>query len=266
MYLQYRRLLLFALAGVVFSSALTFAKSIPGVTRPYDPGKYYSAAEISYRDSTYTPFTMMDLARNGYAVRDVENNKKDSISDIKTYLEMANQITAVWQAISEMAPMESKLEAVSLALDKLKSAEPFEMKEDAFTSTERLAAKEREKYGSVAAAYATAVKGIEDHDRQGIAVTKAIKEAQMAEGFVAATQAKAQMQAVEAAYQMEQNTLWARYLSVAAAHEKALIDRQLTDWKQTRDGMAFQVADPYRPTEQEKKQYKRKEGVGFIDF
>ncbi|WP_278402556.1 hypothetical protein [Megamonas rupellensis] len=63
---------------------------IPGITEPFDPPNYYSPENVSIPDSAPSPFTLTDLANNGYLVHDVKSTKKDIISSIKTYTEYLN--------------------------------------------------------------------------------------------------------------------------------------------------------------------------------
>lgn len=266
--MQPKRFTLFVLAGLLLSSAVS-ARSIPGVTRPFDPGAYYSETAVSYRDSTYTPFTMKDLARNGYAVRDVMNNQKSIISDIKSYTEMLNQITAVLHALRNIASLgdDSSIENLKAYLDKIgeKPMPSVVLTESGFRDTEHFKRQEeKEKYRQMAAVY------YEVLDRVKVRETKtpqkllneALASAARPDGFVAAQQAKTQIKAIDAALQVEKNALLSGYLSLAAAREKSFIDRDLAGWAKTKDGMAFQVADPHEKEQQEN----RKKGVGFIDF
>ena len=69
-----------------------FAYDVPGVTRPINPSLYYAPSPVvSVADSTNTPFTMKDLASNGYQVNDASRSSQTVIANIKSATEMVNQ-------------------------------------------------------------------------------------------------------------------------------------------------------------------------------
>ena len=81
---------IFILSTVIINLNGIANAGIPGITEPYDPPNYYSPENVSIPDSAPSPFTLTDLAKNGYLVHDVKSTKKDIISSIKTYTEYLN--------------------------------------------------------------------------------------------------------------------------------------------------------------------------------
>ena len=68
--------------GLLTGISLTYARIIPGVDEPYNPGAYYSSTAISSADSPST-FFYRDLAGGGNIVYDPERHKNNILSCLK---------------------------------------------------------------------------------------------------------------------------------------------------------------------------------------
>lgn len=279
--MHYKRLGIYVLTGVAFSTAIVLAKDIPGVTRPYDPPNYYSPTSVSYPDSRYTPFTMHDLARNGYAVRDVILNKKSIVSDIKSLSDMINNITSVLNLSDEQTPLSKDVSTKHLAAfggilarthdytgflrNDLNAWDLFRGTEDKDTINEDIVAQKK----ALEQTYKDAMQ-IAKTESQDLATTTALlaamDQAGNAKGDLAASQANTQVRSVLLVEKARANRLLANYTAVEAAHQKAKMDQELKAWKDSRNGMAFITIDPYHPSKDDARKYTRPQGQGFIDF
>lgn len=276
----------------IISSPLALARDIPGVTRPFEPGNYYSPTAISYPDSTYTPFTMRDLARNGYAVRDIDLNKKSIVIDIKTITEMynlINQVKATLQTVTGLSGESSRLhsDALSVDINQLASicrsmsglfsgsSQAETQWRDSFRNVENFSHgdasqfNEKENMRMLEATYKDAARAAalnSDLDNTNKTLLETLAQLKKVRGDQEAHQLRQQIRGLETAIAQKNELLTAILHSVELAHGKYEVDRALKDRKNTKDGTAFLVSDPYHPTSTDTKKFTRPVGQGFIDF
>lgn len=255
---------------------------IPGVTRPYDPGKYYSQTEISYPDSTYTPFTMRDLASNGYKVEDVTREKKSGIASIKTYIEMFNSITNLTNKALNITGLSNFSAAggiqqsmAAIENNNMSSSIPDINTQELFRNTENANNPEKsfdkksqliwqsEYYQKILAA---ANDSNADNNIQNAALISSLGDSNNADGEVAALQADNEVQAVNAMAISRRSTLLANYAALEAANSMAERDEALKSAQLNQDGLAFRVPDPYHLSESDAVAYTPPESPGMPDF
>lgn len=279
-----RRIVGIAFVTLCAGSGLVSAFSIPGVTRPFDPAAYYSETQISYRDSTYTPFTMKDLARNGYRVKDVTRDKKNILSEIQTYTNLLYAKQSVDNKKVDLSPLPSEQlqrllnflfadaaqtariqeapEILDLtAQDVFQTTQTVNDPTKTFTRSEQLGWLEQLNRQILQ----SSKQQVED-DVQMQAILVAADASNQAKGTLAAMQSNNQMQSIYAAAVERRNALIANYIAQQTANQISETANALQSAQNQRNGLAFIVSDPYRPTEQEKKQYTRPDGLGFVNF
>ncbi|MEN6623585.1 MAG: hypothetical protein ABFD50_18825, partial [Smithella sp.] len=113
---------------------------------------------------------------------------------------------------------------------------------------------------------ASAKENLADSSAQTESLLAADEASGSAVGTVAALQANTEVQSLQAAALLRKNALLSNYLALEAAKSRAETADTVQSAQDMKNGMAFIISDPYHPTEQEKKQYTRPEGIGFVNF
>ena len=280
-----KRIVIISCGFVLLGSSFVYAFSIPGVTRPFDPAAYYSETEISYRDSTYTPFTMRDLARNGFRVKDVLRGKKNILSDIKTYTDFINAVKDYEKQIIDItglpADQSNKLltslmstfsitdtNNQSEVIPDIDAQDIFQTSSTVGNPTKSFDRKTQivwldQMYQKI---LASIKENMADSSQQTDALIEANNASANAEGNLAATQANTEVGGILTESILRRNALLANYTAINTAHNMAEKAEQLQSAEDMKNGMTMIITDPYKPTQQEIKQYSRPSGIGFVKF
>lgn len=257
---------------------------IPGITKPYDPPNYYSATSVSIPDSAPSEFTLKDLKDQGYKVHDVMNNKKDIISDIKTYTEYLQTLSDYNLALNDLthnsdyAKIKKILdiqedEASSLAsfydnanLDKTGSY---------FYDTSSIDDKNTniasgDKYTYMDNIYKEALNTAQNQSSliksENTALNIAINNIDDASSTMDIKEANSLIDAVSQIGLIKQQQLTNMLTALIVTEEKNKRDEQI---RAERDDNAFfnvKIEDPYNPSDYYKKNYTKQTGKGFVDF
>lgn len=283
--MKMRRIIAITAGTLLVGSGLVYGFSIPGVTRPFDPANYYSETSISYADSTYTPFTMKDLARNGYQVKDVTRIDKNTISDMKTYTILVNSMQAIENKVLDMTglpteesdSMRFSLQNISSQTGSIQqSAAIPDVDEDTLFPTTQTVGDPSKSFDRNSQLIwldhmyqnmlASAQDNLADSNSQTDALLAAGEASSSAVGNMAALQSNTQVQSLQTAALLRRNAMIANYIALEAAKSRADTADLVQSAQDVKNGMTFIVSDPYHPTAQEKKQYTRPEGIGFVKF
>jgi len=280
-----RRILLISFTFVLVGGGLVHAFDIPGVTRPFDPPDYYSQTAISYPDSTYTLFTMHDLAANGYQVKDVTRGKKNILSDVKLYTSLVNAMQSVQNEIKDLTGLSA--DHSNAALDFLQNVSAqtnainqsgaipdvdaqgiFQTMQTVGDPTKPFDRKTQITWlDHICQTILGAVKdNMTDTTRQTDALMAANNASFAAEGTLAAVQANTEVQGLQSAANLRRNALLSNYVALETTRNMSEKAEQLQSAQDMKNGMAVIISDPYHPTVQEQKQYTRPTGIGFVNF
>ena len=93
--------------GIVSSLGISYARVIPGVDRPFDPGSYYDPYRISYADSP-SVFTYRDMAGSGGDVWDVQKELKNILVKANQAAEELSQAEKVKNIIKNSTSLGSE--------------------------------------------------------------------------------------------------------------------------------------------------------------
>lgn len=96
-----------------YGAVYVYAKIIPGVDVPYDPGAYYSATAISYADSAPSTFALRELSKG--SVYDKTRHDKSILfgSDFKSWLEAMIERTGIMERNTK--PQDKAVQAMTTA-------------------------------------------------------------------------------------------------------------------------------------------------------
>lgn len=282
------------ITGLFVTTLSVFAYEVPGVTIPYNSELYYDPVLISEADSTYSIFTMRDLARNGFQVVDVKLNSQSIISQLKTLTDKLNSITKLMnQATSMMSLSSDKLnQFMSKINTSLSSITIYgEQREGALlgsvtptnvmskfldyeknlyrdmTSAEKKE-QERIKLNTQESTNKNALRAAQmgaDSSSDEAALNTALTALSNAEGEKAAEQASGQIDGVAVSAKAKKNILLSNILAQYAVIQQAEVDKKVKN-REDQWTAGFNVADPYHPTEQQQRDYTRPTGIGLINY
>lgn len=272
------------LLSVGYTMALASWHDIPGVTRPYDPPNYYSETSVSYADSP-SPFAMMDLARNGFQVKDVTRGIKNALSDIKTYAQALVTEQLVQNKIKNMTGLpqsttvktQENIKSILAQTEKINKSNTiedvdtqtlFRTSQTVGDPTLSFSGDNQKKYlNNVYLNMTDAAKlNMEDADERAAAIQEILNNSNNAEGKLAAKEANTQIIALYAAEIARRNALLSNYAALEGVHERAEHDQQLQAAQVAKNAFTFRVADPYNPENTDKKAYTKPQGNGFVNF
>lgn len=278
-----KKVIVLSVLGAISLGGLAYGHSIPGVTRPYDPGAYYSETEISYRDSP-SPFTLMDLARNGFQVRDVTRKIQSELSQAQTYAQSLLKVIVLNNKIKDMtgvsADVSEQLKAnVNKSFTNTQSINMAQNLEDTdaqsiFRTTETVGDprktfdwKTQQQWlnGYYKNTLNAAQNNLSDTDSRIGTLENAIANSDTAEGRLAAQQTNTEVNAMYATETARRNILISNMAGLEAAHTLYENDEELHAAQDMKNSMTMRIADPDKLESTDQK-YKKPQGKGFLDF
>jgi len=278
-----KKILACSILGVLSVFGLAYGRSIPGVTRPYDPAAYYSETAISVRDSP-SPFALMDLARNGFQVKDVTRKIKSELSQVQTYaqallssVKLNNKIkdmTGISGSVSQQMMHDVNNEFIQSEninkaghLDDAEVKTIFRTTETVNDPTKVFDWRTQQKWLNTF--YENTLDGAQanmvDTKSRINAVQNIVSVSDKVEGSLAAQQVNTDINAIYSAEAARKNALIANYAALEAAHNLYLNDNQLHAAQETKNNMTIRVANPDNMEETDKK-YIKPQPKGFVDF
>lgn len=269
--------------ALLFLGNVAFAHAIPGITEPYDPPNYYSPTNVSIPDSAPSPFTLMDLERQGYQVHDVTNNKKDIVSGIQAYTEYLNVAKLYLMQLSNLFHMEnnnldSHLNNMKEQVYDLSSFSEVSKTRDIdkyLFNYEKSVTQDQDipledKYNYLHNLYETALvtaksEAMKNKDKEN-ALNATIEALISASSEMQGREALSVMEAIKQLELLKQQQLINQLTAVKVASIKDRLDE---DYRLQRSNLRFfnlKIEDPYNPSEYYKTHYKKEQAKGFVDF
>ncbi len=238
---------------------------------------------------------MMDLARKGFRVEDVQRVSKSMVIDIKTLIEMANMITTIVNEVKDMASMSNEgllkhytgvsdilkdvnktrdsasglmanSDAANRAwVDNFKKVDDF--KHDGHNPISNMK-KEKELLTTLEVTYKDSMniaKEIGNQEKEIVLLEDALKKLDGVSGAKESEQIQAQIRSISATLKIKKNLLLSNLAALEAIDGKIKLDQIAKDRENNWYG-GFGVSDPYHPDELDKKTYSRPKSKGMIDF
>lgn len=267
-----------ACLGIGFSIGygLVYAKIIPGVDRPYNPGAYYSQTEVSYADSPST-FALRDLAKQGGSVYDYKRHQEsipsldDFINVLQTYVEKtllkeknttplsSNSLNMVSRSIN------IKQDDV-ISIYKENTAKVIE-ESKAFRSSDDYSQRTydtRQQSKIIEDQYRKIAQEIQKLNNQSsqeaAALESIINNAQSADGRLETEQLIVQINALQEAENARKTALMAKLIQIQNMEQRINRDENIKGNREAEHNR-IHIVDPYNPEE-----YTRPESIGFQNF
>lgn len=278
-----KKVIVLSVLGAISLGGLAYGHSIPGVTRPYDPGAYYSETEISYRDSP-SPFTLMDLARNGFQVRDVTRKIQSELSQAQTYAQSLLKVLSVNNKIKDMTSVSNGVSEqfkenlnknfyqtqninVAQNLEDMDVQSVFRTSETVGDPRKSFDWKTQQQWLNMyyKKTLDAAQNNLSDTDNRIGTLENAVSNSNTAEGRLAAQQTNTEVNAMYATEVARRNVLLANMTGLEAAHTLYENDEELHAAQDMKNSMTIRIADPDKIESTDQK-YKKPQGKGFVDF
>lgn len=275
-------ILAFTCAGVLLSGCVqSFAWSIPGVTKPFDPANYWTHDTISWPDSAPSPYTLKDIARNRGLVIDYQNLKPNAIKDVKAVADFAKRLEELLTELKNIARLggqaadnfKTYLHTVQQGRTVIEdTAESGVFLADGSESlTMQVQSKSfDEKYLHLDAAYQHAFifakNEMNAYEDRAAVLKEAVQRVVTAEGRVAAGQTQTEIGAITAAEVRQRNRLIMQRNALMVLNNRAKNDEIIRAETNIRAGLAVQYYDPYHPTEYDRAVYTKSVRPGMPDF
>lgn len=275
--------LLFIL-GITIGFGVVYARVIPGVDEPFNPAAYYSPTAISYEDSPST-FTLRDIAGQGGEIFDPTRYAKqvDYVGKLVSWLN--NVLSLLQGEIIDSSPINSDMaKTTKHTIDKIdmttikawKTIETNAFVENKYFrdfdkydndgTADYDPIKQTEEIEKIYKSFAESLDEIRKTEDEENALIMRIQEAsKTAKGEMELNQLQAQLDAVQSTLNRKKNTLISLYLDFKKVENKIKDDEVLRK-AQTYYEKSLIITDPYDRTDLEKKQYKRPEGIGFVNM
>jgi len=274
---------LFLIAVVIIGCGVVYARIIPGVDEPFDPGNYYSPTSISYPDSAPSVFTMRDLAGQGGSVFDYVRNTKEILAVenktnwSKTVLEIlgieimdstpANPyiLTTIQTNTNQIDDniIKSWRTSETSAFFENKYFRDFNKYDNEGTENYDQF-KQREEMEKIYKTYAEAIDEIRKTEDKEIELIDKIQTASdTAQGEMEMNQLQAQLESVQSSLNRKRNALLGIYMDLKAAESKIASDETLKQARIIQNGELI-IENPYDRSDLSKKQYKKNEAIGFV--
>ncbi len=269
------------LGGLVAGVSLTYAKIIPGVDVPYDPGAYYSSTAISYADSPST-FFYRDLSSGGNIVYDPERHQKNILSCIK-HDEILKMVKDLFKKREEdKTPfgndgIKSGLQEAQQKTASLNMAKSIKEGADKVFSNEKLSEEEyalRTRYKQIE--YLNDVyrqiaensqKSLQNSLERQQLLEDAMQRSATAQGSLQAEQARADIEALKQEELAERNMLLENITAMDAVTQQYKVDQEIRNARNVMDAKSqFSFSDPYHMDDYEKKHYEKPVPLGLPDF
>jgi len=266
--------------GLIAGAGFAYARIIPGVDEPFDPGAYYSSTAISYADSPST-FFYRDLAGGGNIVHDPDRKDRNVLSEA--------QFKQIFDALKKLlkykeldllpfaASMKDKIAGAQNQTQKLgQSKSVADSVDQAFGNpqstnaelADRTAVKQISYLNEVyRAATDSASKSLQNGQMRQNLIQETVARASDPEGAMQAQQAKNELHSLRHEELLERNMLLGNLTSLIAAKQKADLDREIRENRARFDGIQqIQFSDPYHLDAYESRIFKKPKPIGFLDF
>ena len=265
-----------------YGATYVYAKIIPGVDEPFDPGAYYSETAISYADSAPSTFALRELSKG--TVYDKTRHEK-SIPYTKDFMDWLDAVIARTGIMERNTKPQDKsiqqkttadIQAVRQDAASLYRGGEYEslMKKHLFRSTNDYSEDEsayskdaqhkalEEKYIHLAKAAEDAVKNTDADEAAYAQIMENVKNAQ---GEMEIEQAAAQLAALQEAELAKRNALLSNLAELRAIQKQIEMDEHLASVRAT-ENAKLRVEDPYRDASRPDQAYNRPESIGFVEF
>jgi hypothetical protein len=277
-----KRIIIFTCAALLFSQSVSsFAWSISGVTRPYDPANYWTHNTISWPDSKPSIYMLRDIARNGGQVIDYQNLDPNTVKDVKAVLEFTARLNELLTEIKNLIPFGSSpatnldrflntVQRADSVVDQAEDSCVYLANGDESSDTQLLAKGFDEKYQFLDESYKTAYdyakKEAAAYEERSTILMDAVERIEETQGRLAAEQSQTEMAAISTFALLERNKLITQRNALEVLKNRAETDEIIRAETNIRNKLAVQFADPYRPTEYDHAVYTKKKAPGMPDF
>ena len=267
---------------VGYGAVYVYAKIIPGVDVPYDPGAYYSATAISYADSAPSVFALRELSKG--TVYDKTRHEKSILfgGDFKSWLEAMIERTGIMERNTKpqdkmiQVMTAAEIQSVRQEASDLYHGDEYQklMNSQLFRSTNEYGKAEssyskEEQYKELEKRYLSLAQAAEDavknHEADIAAYNQIMENVGGAKGEMEMDQAAAQLDALTTAETSKRNALLADLAAARAIQRRAELDEHLAAVRQT-EAAKLRIEDPYREVSRPDQAYDRPEAIGFKKF
>jgi|GEM_PF-6021811 len=282
--------------NLTIGNVTAFADAVPGVTEPYDPSDYYDPLTVSVPDSVPSPFTVTDLAGNGYQVYDAPREKQSIIASIKSITEMVNQMTRLANQIKDLASMSPEgllahytgvsnvlgdvvgtwqaynglLSATSTANNAWSSA--FTQVHSFITGQTSATAHIKNQQDLLQALENTyrdsmsAAQMASNQEAEVALLKNSLTNLQNADGGVETEQIAAQIESINTTLLIKRNFLISNLITVRTTRNQDKLTQKKNSMNEVTNGLTFGTPDPYHPDAYQQQVFTRPQGQGMINF
>ena len=262
--------------GFIFGMGLAYAKIIPGVDRPYDPGAYYSPDVVSVADSPST-FTMRDLASPGGSVYDHQRHensipfKNDFVNIVQSYINRTlfkkqNSTPLSADKINEVNEVINIKQDDIIEIYRNNAAKAIENSK-AFRSSDDYTEREyskQEQAKIVEEQYRLIASDIQkittSNHKEDQALRNILNNTTNTMGKLEADQLILQIQALQEAENAKKSALLAKLIQIRNMEQRIERDERIKANRQAEDSKLY-IVDPYN-----KEEFTRPTSVGFQSF
>lgn len=266
--------------GLIAGAGFAYARIIPGVDEPFDPGAYYSSTAISYADSPST-FFYRDLAGGGNIVHDPDRKDRNVLSEA--------QFKQIFDALKKLlkykeldllpfaASMKDKIAGAQNQTQKLgQSKSVAESVDQAFgnpqsTNAELADMTPKKQIDYLNEVYKattdSASKSLQNAQVRQKLILETVERSASPEGAMQVQQVKNELSSLVHEELMERNMLLGNLTSLIAAKQQADLDREIRENRAKFDGIQqMQFSDPYHLDAYESRVFEKPKPIGFLDF
>lgn len=277
------------IVGAMLYGGLSYARIIPGVDEPFDPGNYYSLVSISWPDSAPSTFTLRDIAGSGGKVYDPWRDKEQQAKnkDVKGWLEA--QIQQTLNKILEMTPWgkavtgpiqegihalnENNLTTLPNDIAKAKEdpklfatpSNPQGPGSDGSSPYSTRSDKIKYVRDKLEATANFVAKQSEAEKRSDELLRQALELAANAQGTLEAQQAENLINAVIASEWERRAEIISQMVAIKSLESMQQVDESVRA-QQMNNASKLYMYDPYNPTKIDEESYKRPEPIGMLEF
>ncbi len=275
--------------GASLYGGLSYAKIIPGVDRPFDPGNYYSLSSISWPDSAPSTYTLRDISGQGGSVYDPWRDKEQQAKNVNVESWLKAQIQQTLNKIIQMTPWgagttKTLENGIQILYNNNQSKQPEALekaqKDEKLFATPSRPGKpdqdgkstyvtERDKILYMQQRLkdtADFIGNLDEDEQRVLALTQeALDLSANAQGTVEVQQAKNILTGIMAAEQTKRNRIISELTALNVLEEMEKVDA-VVKAKQVNNANKLYVYDPMNPTKIDEESYKRPEPMGMLDF
>ncbi len=275
--------------GASLYGGLSYARIIPGVDEPFDPGNYWSLVSISWPDSAPSTYTLRDISRNGGKVYDPWRDKEQQAKNAKVESWLQAQIQQTLNKILSMTPWGQAVtgslnDGIRILHEKNNSELPAEVvraqEDPKLFATPSKPIGPNEDGSSPYVSDSDKIRYMRDRIEQSAAfisqqqdasketlelLEKALDMATHAESFVEAQQAENIIKALETEEWNRRNAILAEIATLKSLESMQQVDN-VVKAQQINNANKLYMYDPYNPTKVDQESYKRPEPMGMLDF